>query len=67
MNGLVGQDNVNIENCPTDKMIADFMTKPLVRGKFKIFQDLVMNISNEHHRIGHQYFVGWNIKGLKII
>ena len=61
---LVGQNKVKIEDCPTDEMIADYMTKTLVGGKFKIFRDMIMNLSSKHHRIGHKGCVGWNIKGL---
>ena len=30
VNDLVGRKEVNIEYCPTDEMIADYTTKPLV-------------------------------------
>jgi len=37
------------------------MTKPLVGGKFKLFRDLIMNLSSKHHRIAQQECVGENI------
>ena len=32
---LVGQNKVKIEDCPSDEIIADYIPKPLVGGKFK--------------------------------
>ena len=55
---LVGQKQVNIEYCPTYEIIADHITKTLVGGKFKLFRDLINNLSDKHHRIGHQECVG---------
>ena len=34
---LVGRKEVTIEYYPTNEMIADYMTKPLVGSKFKLF------------------------------
>ena len=34
--------NVQIEHCPTDDMIGDFMTKPLQGEKFRKFRDLIL-------------------------
>jgi hypothetical protein len=58
---LVGRKEVTIEYCPTDEMLADYMTKPLVGSKFKLFRDLIMNLSGKHHRIAQQECVGGNI------
>jgi hypothetical protein len=58
---LVSCKEVNIEYCSTDEMIADYMTKPLVGSKFKLFRDLIMNLSGKHHRIKQQECVGKNI------
>jgi len=33
-----------VKYCPTDDMIADYNTKPLVGNKFKVFRDLIMNL-----------------------
>ncbi|CAJ1952141.1 unnamed protein product [Cylindrotheca closterium] len=38
----VEKGNVKIEYCPTDNMIADFMTKPLQGEKFCKFRDLIL-------------------------
>ena len=36
--------HINIEFCPTDQMIADYMTKPLHGEKFKRFRNEIMNL-----------------------
>ena len=36
--------NIIIEFCPTDQMIADFMTNPLHGEKFKKFQGEIMKL-----------------------
>ena len=33
-----------VEYCPTDKMIADYFTKPLQGTKFKEFRRIIMNL-----------------------
>ncbi|CAJ1960187.1 unnamed protein product [Cylindrotheca closterium] len=38
----VEKGNVKVKYCPTDDMIADFMTKPLQDEKFRKFRDLVL-------------------------
>ena len=55
---LVSRIEVNIEYSPKDEMIAGYMTKPIVGGKFKSFRVLIMNLSGKHHRILQQYFAG---------
>ena len=45
--------------CPTERMIVDYNTKPLVGGKFKIFQDLILILNGiRHSQIGQQECVG---------
>ena len=39
---LIKRNEIQIEYCPTDDMIADFMTKPLVGKKFERFCDKIM-------------------------
>ena len=56
--GLVDRGEVSIEYCPTDEMIADYMTKPTVDSKFKMLRELIMNISNIDHRVVQQECVG---------
>jgi hypothetical protein len=55
---LVSRDVVQVKYCPTDEMIGDYMTKPLVGAKFKRFRDLIMNLSGIYHQIGQQECVG---------
>ena len=38
----VEKGNVSIEYCPTDQMIADFMTKPLQGEKFREFRGAIL-------------------------
>ena len=40
---LIERGEVYIEYCPTDAMLADFMTKPLVGAKFFAFRKQVLN------------------------
>ena len=40
---LIERKEVQVEYCPTDAMIADYMTKPLVGAKFLRFRSLVMD------------------------
>jgi hypothetical protein len=55
---LVDRKELKIEYCSTETMIADYMTKPLTGGKFKLFRDRIMNLSGKHHRIEQQECVG---------
>ena len=38
----VEKGNLEIQYCPTDEMIGDFMTKPLQGEKFRKFQDWIL-------------------------
>ena len=38
----VNQGNLNVQYCPTDEMIGDFMTKPLQGSKFMKFRKILM-------------------------
>jgi hypothetical protein len=40
----VEKKNISIEYCPTDDMVADYMTKPLQGQKFKKFRQQIMNL-----------------------
>jgi hypothetical protein len=51
---LVSRDEVQIEYCSTDEMIADYNTKPVVGRKFSLFCDRLMNLSGKHRRIKQQ-------------
>ena len=45
---LFGRDEVEVIYCPTDDMIADYMTKALTGTKFHYFRDLVMNLTGKY-------------------
>ena len=36
--------NVKIEHCPTDVMVADFLTKPLQGTKFREFRKSILGL-----------------------
>jgi hypothetical protein len=41
---------VQLKYCPTEKMIADYWTKPLVGAKFHYFRHLIMNFPGSPRR-----------------
>jgi hypothetical protein len=55
---LVSRDEVEIEYCSTDEMLADYNTKLVVGRKFSLFRDRFMNLSGKHHCIQQQEYVG---------
>ena len=44
---LVKRGEVTIKYCPTEDMIADYMSKPVVGGKFIQLRDYVMNLTRQ--------------------
>jgi hypothetical protein len=62
---LIGRDEVEVIYCPTDDMIADYMTKALTGSKFHFFRDLVMNLTGKYHPIGQQECVGQNARSAR--
>ena len=40
---LIERKEVSIEYCPTEEMVADYMTKPLTGAKFYKFKQHIMN------------------------
>jgi hypothetical protein len=42
----VKQDNITIRHCPTEAMLADFLTKPLQGQLFKKFRDVLMGLKH---------------------
>jgi hypothetical protein len=63
---LVDRKEAKVKYCSTDEMIANYMATPLAGGKFKLFLDLIMNLSGKHHHIAQQECVGQNINGLRV-
>jgi hypothetical protein len=57
MNDLIKQKHVKVEYCPTDKMIEDYIMKPLIGKKFNDLQKKIMNLKT----VGQQECVG-NVK-----
>ena len=55
---LINEKEVTVKYCPTDRMWADYDSKPLVGAKFKLFRDMKMNLSDRHHLAGQQECVG---------
>ena len=44
---LIKRRELGIEYCPTDSMIGDYMTKPLLGEKFLIFRQAIMNLAQK--------------------
>ena len=40
----IEKNKLEVEYCPTDDMVADFMTKPLQGAKFNKFRKIIMNL-----------------------
>jgi hypothetical protein len=55
---LINRDEVDIEYCPTEDMVADYMTKPLLGSQFNRFRDLIMNLSGKLLPVVQQECVG---------
>ena len=41
---LINRDEVKVEYCPTNDMIADYMTKPLLGARFQRLRQSIMNL-----------------------
>ena len=55
---LIRKDKSQVIYCPTDDMLGDYMTKPLVGSKFVKFRDFIMNLLNKYHQVGQKECVG---------
>ena len=55
---LIDRDEVDIEYCPTEDMVADYLTKPLQGSQFYRFRDLIMNLSGQVLPVVQQECVG---------
>ena len=62
---LIAASEVSVEYCPTEKMLVNYMSKPLVGKKKKNFRARILNLNNEHHsQIGQQECVGHSDKAV---
>jgi hypothetical protein len=51
----IDSGDLHIEHCPTDRMVADFFTKPLQGVLFRKMRDYIMNIDpNSSYHSGHR-------------
>ena len=56
---LIKAKEVKVKWCPTEMMLDDRMSKPLVGAKFKVFRDMAMNPSGKcHSQVRNQEHVG---------
>lgn len=52
---IIKSKEVSIEYCPTDKMVSDFLTKPLQGGKFIQFRDQILGmVPMVEHQFPHR-------------
>ena len=55
---LTGRDKIQVIYCPTNDMLGDCMTKPLVGSKFVKFIDFIINLTKKYHQNFHQECFG---------
>ena len=56
---LIGNNEVKVMCCPTERMIVDCNVKLLVGGKFKMLRDVILNLIGTHQsQVGEQECVG---------
>jgi hypothetical protein len=55
---LIDKEEVQVEYCPTEDMVADFMTKPLTGKDFYRFRDLILNLTGKPLPVAQQECVG---------
>jgi hypothetical protein len=46
MKDRIKMDNIKVQHCPTEQMLADFLTKPLQGGMFRRFRNILMGYSH---------------------
>ena len=42
---MLARDNIDIVHCPTERMIADYFTKPLQGSLFRKMRDIIMGLA----------------------
>ena len=55
---LVKRKQVDVRYCPTEKMIADYLSKPLTGKKLETMRRWILNLDNEHLPVEQQECVG---------
>ena len=51
---LVKRKQIKVKYCPTDKMLADYLSKPLTCSKMRAMRRWILNLNNEHLPVGQQ-------------
>ena len=48
------RENIEVKHCPTERMIADYYTKPLQGSLFKKMKDILMGLApfSDEERVG---------------
>ena len=49
-----------VDYCPTEKMLADFFTKPLEGKMFRVFRSMIMNIQQTDFPQYFEYPIAYN-------
>ena len=68
----VKSEGIKVEYCPTEKMIADFFTKPLQGALFRKFRDIILgykhisSLHNVHEDATFEERVGENVSGRNV-
>ena len=39
---------IEVKYCLTDKMLADYLSKPLIGNKMRVMRRWILNLDNEH-------------------
>jgi hypothetical protein len=53
MKDRIKMDNIKIQHCPTEQMLADFLTKPLQGGMFRRFRNILMGYGHTNNLKEH--------------
>ena len=45
---LVKRKEIEVKCCPTDKMLADYFSKPLTGNKMRVIRQWILNLDDKH-------------------
>ena len=45
INDILKREGIDVKHCPTERMIADYLTKPLQGKLFKYLRDIIMGLA----------------------